>query len=117
MSRLKTKNKDVFDYVRLLIRLRKDHPAFRMAESSQIAANIRFLDVPAGMVAYTINGSAAKDKWGKILVLFNGSRIQQSFSLPAGKWDFHIRNNFFVNDPAEEGRISLAPFSSTILYR
>ena len=84
---LKTKNKDVFDFVKGLIRMRKEHPAFRMKTSQEIADNILFLgNQPAGIIAYTINGNAVKDTWKKIIVIFNGSSIMQKISIPGGKW-------------------------------
>lgn len=84
---LKTKNKDVFDYVKMLIKLRKEHPAFRMKTAEQIAANIRFSkNLPEQVVAYTINGSSVQDSWKKIFVVYNGSGIDQRISLPGGQW-------------------------------
>ena len=40
---LKTKNKDVFDYVKALIKMRKEHPAFRMRTGKEVADHIVFL--------------------------------------------------------------------------
>src|SRR4029077_7440222 len=39
---LKTINKDVFDYVQQLIKMRKSHPAFRMTTAGQLQKNIHF---------------------------------------------------------------------------
>ena len=91
---LKTINKQVVDYVKALIALRKSHPAFRMQEASQIAANIKFLEnLPPGLIAYTINGAAVKDNWKKILVVFNGSKDQKAFKLPPGFWKMAVSAN------------------------
>jgi pullulanase len=90
---LKTKNKDVVEHVRALIKLRKEHTAFRMTTSKQIANNIRFIDnLPGGIIAYTINGAAAHDTWNKILVAFNGNGDKSNLSLPAGKWTIAFGN-------------------------
>jgi len=84
---LKSKNKDVFNYVKELIEMRKQHPAFRMKTAAQIAANIKFMNkLPSGVVAYTINGAAVKDKWKKIFVIYNGSAKDENITLPAGGW-------------------------------
>jgi len=75
---LKTTNKDVFDYVRQLIKMRKSHPAFRMQTAEPIQSNIKFDEAaPAGVVSYEINGGAVGDSWKKIQVWFNGSNTEE----------------------------------------
>jgi pullulanase len=84
---LKTKNKDVFEYLKTLIKIRKQHPAFRMMSSKQVADNIRFMEnLPDRVVAYTINGMAVKDSWNKIAIIFNGNGKEMKISLPEGRW-------------------------------
>ena len=91
---LKTKNKDIVDYVEAFIKLRKNHPAFRMKTTKQIAENIRFINsLPEQIVAYTINGAAVQDSWKKIFVIYNGSGSEQTISLPAGKWKLFDTEN------------------------
>jgi pullulanase len=54
---LKTVNLDLFKYVSKLIKLRKEHPCFRMATAQQVSENIHFENGnPAGTIVYTING-------------------------------------------------------------
>jgi pullulanase len=63
----------VVQYVEDLIRLRRQHPAFRMYTGAQIAEYLRFDEhTPAGTIAYTLNGAAMNDSWKKIWVGFNG---------------------------------------------
>lgn len=91
---LKSSNREVVEYVRALIRMRKSHPAFRMKNASAIAANIHFLaDMPPGSVGYMINGAAVKDSWKKILVIFNGKAAQQEINLPPGNWKAAVDGN------------------------
>ena len=116
---LKTTNKQVVDYVKALIQLRKTHPAFRMQDASQIAANIRFLEnLPPGMIAYTINGAAVNDGWKKILVVFNGSKDQQGLKLPAGSWKMAIGANK-VPDSIKPAPSILKPadYSAYVFYQ
>ena len=114
---LKAKNKDVFDYVKALIKLRKEHPAFRMTTAKEIATDIRFINVPEKMVAYVINGDAVKDKWKKIFVVFNGNSTQKNISLPAGKWKIKVLNNQFVTESISEGNFTSGPNSCSILFQ
>src|SRR6185503_6147850 len=61
---LKTRNKTTFEYIKYLIDLRKKHPALRMTTAKEIFTNIKFLEgLPAGVIAYEINGTAVKDSW------------------------------------------------------
>src|SRR5690606_37054475 len=83
---LKTKNKDVFDYVKALIQLRKTHPAFRMKTGGEVAEYINFINVRAGVVAYTINGKAVGDQWKRVMVIYNSKTDEVVLNLPAGSW-------------------------------
>jgi len=84
---LKTKNKETLEYVKALIKMRKEHPAFRMRDANSISKNIRFVKNTHGeIVAYTLNGKAVNDSWENILVVFNGSDKEQTISLPPGSW-------------------------------
>jgi len=116
---LKTKNKDVFDYIKTLIKIRKEHPAFRMKNTKEIAGNIQFTDTgQKGLIAYVINGQKVNDSWKKILVFFNGSSGKRKGTLSAGKCKIAIRDNKFVKDPLiEEGEFFMQPYSCTILYQ
>ncbi|MGC4034986.1 MAG: type I pullulanase [Chitinophagaceae bacterium] len=108
---LKTKNKDVFDYVQSLIAMRKAHPAFRMKTAKQIASNIVFADdLPAQIVAYSINGAAVQDKWKKIFVVYNGSDFEQNIKLPVGKWKSTTTNSIFIKTT------TVQPISCSIFY-
>jgi pullulanase len=114
---LKTKNKEVFEYVKALIKMRKEHPAFRMINAKQIADNIRFMkSLPGGVIAYTINGAAIKDKWAKIFVAYNGSGKSQDISTPSGNWKIFIENNNLNTYKLHNGKITLTRYSCTILF-
>lgn len=114
---LKTKNKDVFDYVKALIQLRKEHPAFRMKTGREVAENIRFLDVPAGVVAYTIDGNAVKDKWRKIMVIYNSRANGVIINLPRGKWQLASLPGQSFNFQRGDTSIQSAPRSCVIFYQ
>jgi pullulanase len=113
---LKTKNKDIYDYVMELINMRKAHPAFHMHTAKQIAANIHFLKNTRGnVIAYSINGQAVNDSWKKIFVVYNGSAKEQSLSLPEGKWRYFQDPG--TNKKNISGKTNAAPWTCTILYQ
>ncbi|RYF96548.1 MAG: type I pullulanase, partial [Chitinophagaceae bacterium] len=115
---LKTKNSDVFAYCKELIRIRKSHPAFRMQRREQVAAHIRFIEgLPAGMIGYTIDGSAVGDHWQKIRVYLNGVNISQSLSLDNQAWRSAIHNNKPGKDALMNTNLLVSPFTCTVLYQ
>lgn len=114
---LKTINKDVFDYVQQLIKMRRSHPAFRMQTAAQLQKNISFDNAaPACVISYEINGAAVGDSWKKIQVWFNGSSVETKLHLQDGSWKKVIENNAFVA-PAVAGALVLKPYSCTLLYK
>lgn len=118
---LKTRHKDVFDYVSSLIKMRKAHPAFRMGKAELVRENLRFIPVKQqNVVAYTINGSAVGDEWGSIVVILNSN--EKAVRIPVTEGTYNVI--------CSEGRIDLqgirkfkgkqlnvAPQSAVIMYR
>src|SRR6185436_19274185 len=93
---------EMFEYVKGLIKMRKEHPAFRMTSAKQIASNIEFVDnAPTGTLLYLIDGKAVGDKWKKILVCLNGSG-DPAKAAPHNIWKGYIINNRFVKDIHEK---------------
>jgi pullulanase len=116
----KTLHQDVNDFVRLLITMRRQHPAFHMRSGADIRAALTFRDSPAGTVVYHIDGARAKDSWKDIVVLLNGSDKVQTVKLPSGSWSHFIRDNRQRQElvaSKDRGSIELAPHSGSILYK
>lgn len=111
---LKKENIDVTNYVKQLIKIRKEHPAFRMTTAKQVAENILFdQHVHERTIAYTINGDALEDKWKSIFIAFNGSDVTKDFSLPSGHWKMAIDTGAEI----EQEKILLKKYSAVILYK
>lgn len=116
---LKTKNADVFEFVRSLIKMRKEHPAFRMNLSKDIVANLQFMEgLPAGTVGYIIDGAAVHDSWKKIMVVFNGTRSTARINWPKAQWVFFdpSKASQEISLPATAGT-SLGGFEFIIAYQ
>jgi pullulanase len=118
---LKSKNNDVFEYVKALIKMRKEHPAFRMKTAKEITDNIHFLDnLPAGVIGYTINGKAVNDSWKKIMIYLNGTSTTKDLPFPTGKWNFTTIDPFnspYGNMIVAADSLNLLKYSCTILYQ
>ena len=111
---LKTKNNASYQFIKNLVQIRRDHPAFRMQTAQQIATQLNFENnQPAGIIAYTINGAAVGDSWKKIWVAFNGSQNPQTLTVPKGTW----KVGFYGQDaPKIANNFTLAGSSAVILY-
>src|SRR5688572_22391596 len=112
---LKSKNKDVVEYVKALIALRKEHPAFRMKTAKEIAANLQFYRQSPGVILYIINGKAVGDKWDRLLVIYNGQPSDKNINLPSGKWRRLLLPGNELSEYQGEPSIISKAYSCTIL--
>jgi len=115
---LKTKNNEIFEFVKGLVKLRKEHPAFRMTDAKQIHDNIQFLDKgQKDLVVYLLNGQHLNDPWKKILVILNG-RTKRTIGVPAaGQWKAAIWDNKFEVTSVGGPSLLVEPFSCSVLYQ
>ena len=78
----KARYREVFEYYRGLIALRRAHPAFRLRSASDIRRNLRFLKMPAAqMVGFTL-----REGRRTLVVIYNASRKLQKIDLPGDRW-------------------------------
>ena len=118
---LKAKNRDLFDYVRGLIALRKAHPAFRIPTAEGLQQGLHFLDTgDSGVIAYTLGEYANGDAWKEILVAYNGNRHQAEFHIPEADWIVVCRDGRIDPDSRDRlpgGNTRIAASSAIIAYR
>ncbi len=85
----KEENIDLTQYYQGLIKLRKDHPAFRIGNAEDIRESIRFYDdkdleySPKGLVVYQIDYD--EDEWDDITVIHNPYHEKAKVELPGDK--------------------------------
>ena len=82
----------VFSYYSNIIRMRKNHKAFRMGDASLVQKNLHFLDTPDCVVAYELNGQAVGDTWKKVIVMLNSNKEAKTISIPQGHYTVVCRN-------------------------
>lgn len=118
---LKTKNAAQFEYYKKLIRLRREHPAFRMTTAGEVEKNIVFDKVKAdNVVSYSIKHHANGDEWSEIKLIFNGSAVPYAARIPKGNWLVIAEDGDICLDSPRSfngGKISVAPVSALILAR
>lgn len=76
----------VFSYYRNLIQLRKNHPAFRLADAASVREHLEFLPVQPALVGFRLKGNAGGDEWQDIIVVLNGSKECREMTLPDGTY-------------------------------
>ncbi len=118
---LKHDNAEQFDYYRELIKLRKNHPAFRMISAEDIARNIVFDKVDGtNLISYSIKNNANGDEWREIKLVFNGSDEPREVKIPKGDWTVIAEDGRINADglgTSRGGRVTVAPTSALILAR
>jgi pullulanase len=116
---LKTKNKDVFEYIKGLIQMRKSHPAFRLSTQLEIAQVLTFRkEDEDGVITFILDGQKVGDSWRQIFVAFNGNASSKNVSLPTGDWNiFSTNNQVYTTGPTINGSINMKPFSASIIFK
>ncbi len=83
----KSNYREVFSFYRDMIRLRRNHPAFRMPSAGMVARHLRFLDVPdERALGFHLSDHANGDSWKDILVFYNANAHELDVDLPPGDW-------------------------------
>lgn len=110
----------VFNYYSSLIRLRKNHPAFRLGDASLVRRHLEFLPTPPVVVAYRLKDHAGGDAWEDIIVLMNGNREAKVVNIPQGRYTV-VCCDGVINEAGlgeiEGGRITVDAQSAVILKR
>jgi len=112
------KYREVVEYYTGLIRLRKEHPAFRMDSKSDMD-RINFLSSQDRLVAFTIGDNANGDSWRTVFVAYNAGDGSRTINLPgSGTW-YQVVNDRKAGTAvlAElRGTVTLPPLSMAVLH-
>ena len=82
-------------------------------------ANLHFLEAPAGVVAYQLNGEAVGDGWKTIIVILNSQLSTINYQLPEGEYHVAVADG---KCPAAtqgllKGSVKVAAQTAVILYQ
>lgn len=88
-------NRDVYEYYRGLIELRKNHSAFRLTTGSAVERFLKFQDVKyKNIVSYCIEGAEER-----IFVAINGNKESLEVFLPnMDPWNLHVNGSMASNN-------------------
>jgi pullulanase len=90
----KVQNKEVFQYYKNLISLRKAHPAFYMKSAKDVVSHLKFQTIEDGIVSYIIKGNANEDSWKNILVIYNANNKTINHKIK-GTWQEAVSGDTF----------------------
>lgn len=126
--REKLEHRDVYEYYKGLIALRREHRLFRLETADEVRRAVRFLDdqlglaVPMGCVAYLIEDEGQNDSWSRALVILNASPRLGELKIPKGEWQVFADNKEVSITPLRlstqlvtENTTTVAPRSALIL--
>ncbi|MGL5069459.1 MAG: type I pullulanase [Sarcina sp.] len=96
----------VVNYYKKLIAMRKEHKCFNINSAKKINENIEFIgsekfSSEGNIVAYTINGEALGDNYKKILIAFNGSKVNKEVNVDKSGWDIILDGEKIRGDSIE----------------
>ncbi len=116
----KSSYKDIFNYYKGLISLRKAHAAFRMPTQEMVQQHLKFVDMHTpNVVAFTLTDHVNDEVWKEILVIYNGNRKAVPLQIPVGEWNLicydgqiNLSGLAVINNP----KFVAAASSASIMY-
>ena len=111
---------DVFSYYKELIRLRREHPAFRMSQAADVRKNLMFLDgTQPGLVGFLLKNNANGDVWKTIVVIHNGNATPMEMEIPSGTWTTVLSDGKIDLNGMKTfsgSRVTVPPVSSLVAF-
>ena len=112
--------REVADYYAGLIRLRREHPAFRQTRREDIKKTLEVLYSRDMGVSFALRGNAGGDSWKNIFVAYNGDKSRRiRFSLPGDSpaWKQVVDSRRAGTETLREisGEVEVPPLSMTVL--
>lgn len=109
----KRDNIDVFNYHKMLIRLRKNNPLFKLRTKEQVGKHIKFLDTwDKNFIAYCLT-----DENTQIIVAFNPYNEQRTLHLPEGRFYIRLNENGKMNKFPIKENVVIPPISAMVLKK
>ena len=116
----KAAHPEVFAYYKNLIRLRHNHPAFRLGNADLVRKHLEFIDAPEAAVAFRLKGYAGRDDWRNIIVILNAGKQPATVAIPEGAYTVVCRDGQISESGLGElagSQATVAPQSALILHQ
>ena len=76
----------VFDYYSNLIKLRRNHPAFRLGTAEAVREHLEFIATDDCLVAFRLKNLEGIDSWKDIIVVLNANKEAKTIDIPEGEY-------------------------------
>lgn len=116
---LKKTNRDLFDYARGLIALRKAHPLFRLTTKKDAETNLEHGQDPASkaLIWKIESKGLIGEKWKAACVVLNSETAPTTCIVPKGSWLTAFDANGPARDQPVSGKVTVPARSGLILYQ
>ena len=111
----------VFDYYSNLIKLRRNHPAFRLGTAEAVRDHLEFIATDDCLVAFRLKNLEGIDSWKDIIVVLNANKEAKTIAIPEGEYTVACCNGVIneqgigLSFKASEATVDAQ--SALILYR
>ena len=76
----------VFEYYSNLIKLRRNHPAFRLGTAEAVREHLEFISTDDCLVAFRLKNLEGIDSWKDIIVVLNANKEAKTIAIPEGEY-------------------------------
>lgn len=76
----------VFEYYSNLIKLRRNHPAFRLGTAEAVREHLEFIATDDCLVAFRLKNLEGIDSWKDIVVVLNANKETKTIAIPEGEY-------------------------------
>ena len=116
----KKEYKKTLEYYKGLLKFRKAHPILRMTNVVDILSNLLPIhcDNPH-MVAFHLRGDVAGETAKEMLLIFSAAETEETFPLPAGKWNLCINGDVAGTETIQvcEKTLTIPAISAMVLIK
>lgn len=114
----KWEHREIVEYYKNLIALRKAHPAFRMSTATEVRSNLEFKTVEPGLISFQISNNANGDSWKNIYVMYNARTTPVNYQLE-GEWRLAVVGASFYDSEEKiaRGSLTVPSISMAIIFQ
>ena len=111
----------VFDYYSNLIKLRRNHPAFRLGTAEAVREHLEFIATDDCLVAFRLKNLEGIDSWKDIIVVLNANKETKTIAIPEGEYTvaccYGVINEEGIGMPFKASEAKVDAQSALILYQ
>ena len=111
----------VFEYYSNLIKLRRNHPAFRLGTAEAVREHLEFIATDDCLVAFRLKNLEGIDSWKDIIVVLNANKETKTIAIPEGEYTVACCNGVIneqgIGMPFKGKEVLADEQSALILYQ